>query len=309
METINIAQGQLFIMALFGRKGKKEESPEAPAEAAKQETEEVKPEEKNNQKTEETEPEDKPSASPKPVKTDFFEDSKNTDQITNMTMKLVKIINELENVKKKIDENTSKTITEVKNVYEDVENLSDLVKEVPADTLRELKSIKRNLPMVYSDIKQAVGEHVTASVVSVIDTNILKTISAAESINSKDLLDNIKKNHVCSKNTLYIHLDKLEQQGMVLKKRQVHEVYYSVADKVKNELKTSEKKESGQVSSGKQDTNPPAEANSQPQAPPEPAKQEESKKEKTEEKTEAKEAPKEEKPEEKKDEKPVVHAS
>ncbi len=265
-------------MALFGRKKEKaESSPEPKKEGSEQkEMKEIKKE-----VTDKKPPENEPTAPPRPVKTDFFEDSKNNDEITNLNMKLVKIINEVENVKKKIDESTSKTITEVKNVYEDVENLADLVKHVPQDTLRELKSIKRNLPMVYSDIKQSVGEHVTASVVSVIDSNILKTIAAAGSLNSKDLLDNIIKNHVCSKNTLYIHLAKLEQQGLILKKRQVHEVYYSVTDKIKQDLakaKGPENKVSGQSGSPKDSKQPAAQENKAPEAPKKEETKEESKK-------------------------------
>jgi hypothetical protein len=143
-------------------------------------------------------------------------------------MKLIKALNDLEEVKKKMDESTTRILNEIHNVYADVESLGDLIREVPKQTMSELRNIKKNQPMIYDKLKQSIGESVKASVLDAIDTNILGLVKESEKINSHDLLIKAERNHVCSKNTLYIHLGRLEARGLVIKKRAGHEIMYSM---------------------------------------------------------------------------------
>jgi DNA-binding PadR family transcriptional regulator len=177
---------------------------------------------------------------PKLVKTDFVGTSNNTSDSGNLEMKLIKILNELENIKAKVDEDSQKVIVEVKNVYSDVENVSELVKEIPKEMLAEMRNMKKNMPAVYDDIKQSVGQHLRSKVIGAIDSNILKIINQAGRINSTDLLAKAEATHVCSKNTLYVHLSRLEEEGYLVRKREMHEVYYVIPENVKETLPKEE---------------------------------------------------------------------
>ncbi len=170
------------------------------------------------------------------VKTDFVGTSNNSNDSGNLEMKLIKILNELENIKAKVDEDSQKVVAEVKNVYADVENVSGLIREIPKEMLTELHNMKKNMPAVYEGIQQSVGEHIRSKVIGAIDSNILKIISQAGRINSTDLLAKVESTHVCSKNTLYVHLSRLEEEGYLVRKREMHEVYYVVPENVKETL-------------------------------------------------------------------------
>jgi|SRR3989344_336543 len=170
------------------------------------------------------------------IRTDFVENSQNNSDTVNPDMKLIKILNEIENLKGVVQQEVRKAIEETKGVYADVEQIRDLIREVPKETLAEMGNMKKNLPSTYDGIKQSIGEHIRSKVVSAIDTNILKVIREAGRVNSTDLLSKVEAAHVCSKNTLYVHLSRLEEGGYLVKKREMHEVYYMVPEAVQKEM-------------------------------------------------------------------------
>ena len=170
------------------------------------------------------------------VKTDFVGNSQNLNDLGTTEMKLVKILNEIENLKGVVQEEVRKSIEETKAVVADIAQVRDLVRDVPREMLAEMGSMKKNLPSTYDGIQQSIGEHIRAKVVSAIDTNILKVIREGGRVNSTDLLAKIEAAHVCSKNTLYVHLSRLEDDGYLVKKREMHEVYYTLPDAVQKEL-------------------------------------------------------------------------
>lgn len=169
---------------------------------------------------------------PKTKKTVSLKDYKNINDAANSEMRIIKILNEIDNLKAKIDENTTKILKEVKNVDTDIDSLGDLVSSVPKQTMEELANIKKNQPAMYYKLKELISEKVRASVVDMIDANILKIINKAGKITSHDLLAKAEAMHACSKNTLYGHLKDLYEKGMVIKRRQGHEVIYSVNEEV-----------------------------------------------------------------------------
>ena len=169
------------------------------------------------------------------IKTDFVENSQNNSDTANPDMKLIKILNEIENLKGIVQEEVRKAIEETKSVYIDVEQVRDLIREVPRETLAEMGNMKKNLPSTYDGIKQSIGEHIRAKVVSAIDTNILKVVKEGR-VNSTELLAKIEAAHVCSKNTLYTHLSRLEEEGYLVKKREQHEVYYMIPEAVQKDM-------------------------------------------------------------------------
>lgn len=190
----------------------------------------------------------------KSKKTDFPATSDNLSDNAPTDMKLVKILNEIENLKAKIDEVSKKDVDEIKNVLENIEHLNDIIKEIPKETLAEMHNIKKNMPEMYQGITETTAKHLHATVLGAIDSNILKIIKDSGKINSSDLLEAIEKKKVCSKNTLYSHLSRLEEDGMLIRKRDVHEVYYIVSDSIKDSL-------------GKQETPEPAKEEPKPKKP------------------------------------------
>jgi len=172
------------------------------------------------------------------VKTDFVGNSQNPSDLGTTEMKLIKILNEIENLKGVVQEEARRSIEETKVAVTEVEQVRDLIREVPKEMLAEMGSMRKNMPSTYDGIKQSIGEHIRSKVVSAIDTNILRVIKEAGKVNSTELLAKIEAAHVCSKNTLYVHLSRLEDEGYLVKKREMHEVYYMLPEAVQKEMAT-----------------------------------------------------------------------
>ncbi len=145
-----------------------------------------------------------------------------------MELKEIKALNEIEALKKKIDESTASIMAEMSKINAKVDYLSEQVKGVPKQTTEELKNVKGNQPLIYDKIKDVISQSVKASILDAIDTNILNIVKEAGKVNSRDLLAKAIAQQVCSKNTLYIHLKRLEDRGLLAKKRAGHEVMYAL---------------------------------------------------------------------------------
>ncbi|MCX6815603.1 MAG: BlaI/MecI/CopY family transcriptional regulator [Candidatus Aenigmarchaeota archaeon] len=162
------------------------------------------------------------------------EDEKNNKDDKDVTdhshdsveVKLIKISNDVETLKTKMDQVRTEILAEVNKVYADVESLSDLVKYVPKETLAELRNIKQAQPGAYDELKQIISEKVKSSIIDVIDANIIRLIKEVGELDSHALLQKVENGRVCSKNTLYIHLSRLTEKGVLAKKRVGHEVVY-----------------------------------------------------------------------------------
>ena len=110
----------------------------------------------------------------------------------NVEMKLIRILNEIDNIKKELDKKEDSILTEVKKVDQDLETITDLLDHVPKQTLSELTNIKKNKPEIYYKLKAIISDKVKASLVDIIDANILKAIYENKRIGSRDLLKKVE---------------------------------------------------------------------------------------------------------------------
>jgi hypothetical protein len=149
-------------------------------------------------------------------------------QAGELELKVVKAINDIEALKARLEENSKAIIIEINRTNARVESSIDLMKAIPRQTVAELKDIKNNQPIAYDKIKDVISMSLKATVLDSIDTKILGLIKENEKINSRQLLEKAQTQDVCSKNTLFVHLKKLEDRGLISKKRAGHEVMYAL---------------------------------------------------------------------------------
>ncbi len=182
-----------------------------------------------------------------PRKTNPSEDSASLKDLESLEMKLINTINGLDDVKAKIDESSLKILEEIKATFTDMlgqfksmradmETLSDFVKHVPKETLLELSNIKKSQPIMYDELKLSINENINKSVLNAVDTGILTIVKGAGKLDSHDLLEKVEAARVCSKNTFFSHLSRLEDKGFLVRKMSGHKAMYSVTEAVALEL-------------------------------------------------------------------------
>lgn len=119
-----------------------------------------------------------------------------------------------------------------------------LISSIPSQTIESLKSIQKNYPRLFSSLIQKFEETVKSQVEDLIDKSILATIKGQEKISSLKLLEEITiSKNICSQSTLYLHLNELVNEGILLKQREGKVVYYSfpspVIEKLESEAEIS----------------------------------------------------------------------
>lgn len=103
-----------------------------------------------------------------------------------------------------------------------------LISSIPAQTIESLKSIQKNYPRLFSSLIQKFEETIKSQVEDLIDKSILAVVKGQGKISSLKLLDDITvSKNICSQSTLYLHLNKLVKEGILLKQREGKTVYYS----------------------------------------------------------------------------------
>ncbi len=95
---------------------------------------------------------------------------------------------------------------------------------LPKDMIKELNVARKTMPLLYPKIEEGMRK----AIPDLIDRNVIKIISENRNISSLALLDIAIKNKVCTRNTLYLHLKKLEAQGMIRKYREGHKMIYTL---------------------------------------------------------------------------------
>lgn len=103
-----------------------------------------------------------------------------------------------------------------------------LISSIPSQTIESLKSIQKNYPRLFTSLMQKFEEAVKSQVEDLIDKSILAAVKGQGKISSLKLLDEITvSKNICSQSTLYLHLNKLFKEGVLLKQREGKIVYYS----------------------------------------------------------------------------------
>lgn len=117
-----------------------------------------------------------------------------------------------------------------------------LIRSIPSQTIESLKSIQKNYPRLFSSLIQKFEETVKSQVEDLIDKSILATIKGQDKISSLKLLEEITiSKNICSQSTLYLHLNKLVEEGILLKQREGKVVYYSFPSPVIEKLEPAAK--------------------------------------------------------------------
>jgi DNA-binding transcriptional ArsR family regulator len=123
----------------------------------------------------------------------------------------------------------SKSVDDVYSLLEkhDAE-VKALISSIPAQTIESLKAIQKNYPRLFTSLIQKFEETVKSQVEDLIDKSILTAVKGQGKISSLKLLDEITvAKNICSQSTLYLHLNKLVKDGILLKQREGKVVYYS----------------------------------------------------------------------------------
>lgn len=103
-----------------------------------------------------------------------------------------------------------------------------LISSIPSQTIESLKSIQKNYPRLFTSLIQKFEEAVKSQVEDLIDKSILAAVKGQSKISSLKLLNEITvSKNICSQSTLYLHLNKLVKEGVLLKQREGKVVYYS----------------------------------------------------------------------------------
>jgi DNA-binding HxlR family transcriptional regulator len=159
----------------------------------------------------------------------------------NIEMKLIKMLNELDSLKARLDQYKIDILNDMKNIHSEIGTLSELVRNVPKEAGEELRNIKRNHPEVYREMRQTVDETIKKFSIDEMEASIMRLIKDAGKISSLDLVERARACQTCSKNTLYIRLRRLEERGMIAKKRFNHVVMYSLTEAGLKEIEAPEK--------------------------------------------------------------------
>jgi len=103
-----------------------------------------------------------------------------------------------------------------------------LISSIPSQTIESLKSIQKNYPRLFTSLIQKFEEAVKSQVEDLIDKSILAAVKGQSKISSLKLLNEITvSKNICSQSTLYLHLNKLVKEGVLLKQREGKVVHYS----------------------------------------------------------------------------------
>ena len=112
-----------------------------------------------------------------------------------------------------------------------------LISSIPTQTIESLKSIQKNYPRLFSSLIQKFEETVKSQVEDLIDKSILAAVKSKDKISSLKLLEEITiSKNICSQSTLYLHLNSLVKEGILLKLREGKVVYYSFPSPVIEKL-------------------------------------------------------------------------
>jgi len=95
---------------------------------------------------------------------------------------------------------------------------------LPKDMIKALNAARRTMPLLYPKIEESMRK----AIPDLIDRNVIKIISENRNVSSLELLDIVLKKKICTRNTLYLHLKKLEAQGMISKYRDGHKMIYAL---------------------------------------------------------------------------------
>ena len=162
--------------------------------------------------------------------------------IDNLEMKLIRMVNELDELRLRLDSSKNEILKDMQNVHREIEELSGLVKEVPKQAGIELRNLRKTSPETYHQAKDAMGQAVRENMLDEADVGILKIIRSKDRVTSLDLLDRTRAGKVCSKNTLYIRLKRLEERALITRKRANHEVFYSITEAGTKEMDSFKEK-------------------------------------------------------------------
>jgi DNA-binding transcriptional ArsR family regulator len=123
----------------------------------------------------------------------------------------------------------SKSVDDVYSLLEkhDAE-VKALISSIPSQTIESLKSIQKNYPRLFTSLMRKFEETVKSQVEDLIDKSILAAVKGQGKISSLKLLNDITvSKNICSQSTLYLHLNKLVEEGILFKQREGKVVYYS----------------------------------------------------------------------------------
>lgn len=168
---------------------------------------------------------------------DSYHNNDNLDLIRNKE----NIINHYDNLHNH-DKTRSKSLNDIYSLLEKHDSeVKELMKTIPAKTVEDLKTIQKNYPRVFSSLMHKFEKTVKSQVEDLIDKSIMVTVKTQGKVSSLRLLEEITINkNICTQSTLYLHLKKLVNKGLILKKRDGKIVYYSVPTVEIEEIKTQD---------------------------------------------------------------------
>ena len=112
-----------------------------------------------------------------------------------------------------------------------------LIGSIPSQTIEGLKSIQKNYPRLFTSLMHNFEKTVKSQVEDLIDKSILAAVKVQGKISSLKLLEDITiSKNICSQSTLYLHLNKLVKEGILLRQREGKVVYYSFPSPIIEEL-------------------------------------------------------------------------
>lgn len=104
-----------------------------------------------------------------------------------------------------------------------------LISSIPSQTIESLKAIQKNYPRIFTSLMHKFEKTVKSQVEDLIDKSILATVKSQGKISSLKLLEVISTNkNICSQSTLYLHINKLVKEGILIKERDGKTVCYSL---------------------------------------------------------------------------------
>lgn len=112
-----------------------------------------------------------------------------------------------------------------------------LIGSIPSQTIESLKSIQKNYPRLFTSLMHNFEKTIKSQVEDLIDKSILAAVKVQGKISSLKLLEDITiSKNICSQSTLYLHLNKLVKEGILLRQRDGKVVYYSFPSPIIEDL-------------------------------------------------------------------------
>jgi len=123
----------------------------------------------------------------------------------------------------------SRSLDDINNLLEKHDaDIKALVSSIPSQTIDSLRAIQKNYPRLFTSLMQKFEETIKSQVEDLIDRSIVAAIKSQRKISSLKLLEEITTNkNICSQSTLYLHINRLVKEGILLKQREGKVVYYS----------------------------------------------------------------------------------